>query len=295
MALVALLVAALSCNVPQAMAQSNGTAEDAADIDLSTPEAIDALGSEPATEAPTEPATEAPPADFTEPPADAPVDAPAANETEPAAEAPVDAPIDAPAANETEPAANATAAEDAGEYNEGTDACIYADHPTSLLETASGAPDFSTLVAAVNASGLAPVLDDNTAKVTVFAPTNAAFQKFFDNFNVTAEEILGNKEFLTTVLKYHVLPTVVGFKDLTNGEELATALEGASLKVEKDQVSTTATAFGVPVGTQVSDAVTIVADSSSAMIARGNLWTCNGVIQVIDYVLVPQQAVEASN
>lgn len=275
MALVALLVAALSCNVPQAMAQSNGTAEDAADIDLSTPEAIDALGSEPATEAPTEPATEAPPADFTEPPADAPVDAPAANETEPAAEA--------------------TAAEDAGEYNEGTDACIYADHPTSLLETASGAPDFSTLVAAVNASGLAPVLDDNTAKVTVFAPTNAAFQKFFDNFNVTAEEILGNKEFLTTVLKYHVLPTVVGFKDLTNGEELATALEGASLKVEKDQVSTTATAFGVPVGTQVSDAVTIVADSSSAMIARGNLWTCNGVIQVIDYVLVPQQAVEASN
>merc|ERR1712232_943115 len=158
MVLVALLVAALSCNVPQAMAQSNGTAEDAADIDLSTPEAIDALGSEPATEAP--------PADFTEPPADAPVDAPAANETEPAAEA--------------------TAAEDAGEYNEGTDACIYADLPTSLLETASGAPDFSTLVAAVNASGLAPVLDDNTAKVTVFAPTNAAFQKFFDNFNVTA-------------------------------------------------------------------------------------------------------------
>merc|ERR1712232_463323 len=166
MVLVALLVAALSCNVPQAMAQSNGTAEDAADSDLSTPEAIDALGSEPATEAPTEPATEAPPADFTEPPADAPVDAPAANETEPAAEA--------------------TAAEDAGEYNEGTDACIYADLPTSLLETASGAPDFSTLVAAVNASGLAPVLDDNTAKVTVFAPTNAAFQKFFDNFNVTA-------------------------------------------------------------------------------------------------------------
>jgi len=199
---------------------------------------------------------------------------------------------EAPAA---EADANATAAPaDAGAYNQGKDECIYANHPASLLETASSAPDFSTLVAAVNASGLAPVLDDKTAKITVFAPTNAAFGAFLEQSNVTAEELLGNKELLTTVLKYHVVPEVVSFEELTNGKDLPTALEGESLNVEKETTSSTAFAYGVPIGTRVADTVTIQGAGSKAKVVRGNLWTCNAVIQVIDGVLVPQAATASS-
>merc|ERR1712100_219126 len=106
-----------------------------------------------------------------------------------------------------------TAAETpAGGYNQGVDACIYADAPATLVETASAVPDFSTLVAALQAADLASAFDDMSQKVTVFAPTNAAFEKLFAAENVTAEEVLANKDFLTKVLKYHVAGSVLPFE-----------------------------------------------------------------------------------
>merc|ERR1712003_554487 len=111
------------------------------------------------------------------------------------------------------PASAETAAEtSAGEYNQGVDACIYADAPATLVETASAVPDFSTLVAALHASAF----DDMSQKVTVFAPTNAAFEKLFAAENVTAEEVLANKDFLTKVLKYHVAGSVLPFESLVD-------------------------------------------------------------------------------
>merc|ERR1712070_965191 len=145
----------------------------------------------------------------------------------------MDTMVDEPASDEVavDPASAETAAETpAGEYNQGVDACIYADAPATLVETASAVPDFSTLVAALQAADLASAFDDMSLKVTVFAPTNAAFEKLFAAENVTAEEVLANKDFLTKVLKYHVAGSVLPFESLVDGESIST-LEGEDLGV----------------------------------------------------------------
>merc|ERR1719160_1789291 len=104
------------------------------------------------------------------------------------------APAAAPAAPAAAPAAAADAAAEVGSgedeaqpYNQGVDECIYGNHPATLTEAAAATPDFSTLVAALNASGLINAFDDISQKVTVFAPTNAAFDALFAATNTTAE------------------------------------------------------------------------------------------------------------
>ena len=180
------------------------------------------------------------------------------------------------------PASAETAAEtSAGEYNQGVDACIYASSPATLVETASAVPDFSTLVAALQAADLASAFDDMSQKVTVFAPTNAAFEKLFAAENVTAEEVLANKDFLTKVLKYHVAGSVLPFESLVDGESIST-LEGEDLGVSTAQVQ------------YRSDAKTVLGGGSNATIVQGNVWSCNGVIQVIDEVLLPESALSSS-
>jgi uncharacterized surface protein with fasciclin (FAS1) repeats len=193
--------------------------------------------------------------------------------------------------------ADASAAVDANAnaYNQGSEDCIYGDHPTSLVDTAAATPEFSTLVAALNASGLVGALSDPSTKLTVFAPTNEAFDKLFSDFNVTAEEVLGNTKFLSDVLKYHVVGDVTAFGDLTDGSSLPTLLEGESLGVStSESTATIYGAFGFPLGTQTAEAVTIIGGATNATVVRGNVWTCNAVVQVIDSVLVPQSAVSAS-
>ena len=192
------------------------------------------------------------------------------------------------------PASAETAAEtSAGEYNQGVDACIYASSPATLVETASAVPDFSTLVAALQAADLASAFDDMSQKVTVFAPTNAAFEKLFAAENVTAEEVLANKDFLTKVLKYHVAGIVLPFESLVDGESIST-LEGEDLGVSTAQVQYTNYAFGFPIGVASTDAKTVLGSASNATIVQGNVWSCNGVIQVIDEVLLPESALSSS-
>merc|ERR1712118_405816 len=116
-----------------------------------------------------------------------------------------------------------------GPYNQGVDECIYGNHPATLTEAAAATPDFSTLVAALDASGLINAFDDISQKVTVFAPTNAAFDALFAATNTTAEQILGQTDFLQKVLKYHVVGDVMPYADLTDGATMPTLLEGASL------------------------------------------------------------------
>jgi len=198
-------------------------------------------------------------------------------------------------ANAEDADASAAVDADANAYNQGSEDCIYGDHPTSLVDTAAATPEFSTLVAALNASGLVGALSDPSTKLTVFAPTNEAFDKLFSDFNVTAEEVLGNTKFLSDVLKYHVVGDVTAFGDLTDGSSLPTLLEGESLGVStSESTATIYGAFGFPLGTQTAEAVTIIGGATNATVVRGNVWTCNAVVQVIDSVLVPQSAVSAS-
>merc|ERR1719171_3134007 len=208
----------------------------------------------------------------------------------------MDTMVDEPASDEVavDPASAETAAEtSAGEYNQGVDACIYADAPATLVETASAVPDFSTLVAALQAADLASAFDDMSQKVTVFAPTNAAFEKLFAAENVTAEEVLANKDFLTKVLKYHVAGSVLPFESLVDGESIST-LEGEDLGVSTAQVQYTNYAFGFPIGVASTDAKTVLGSGSNATIVQGNVWSCNGVIQVINEVLLPESALSSS-
>merc|ERR1712176_1438843 len=186
----------------------------------------------------------------------------------------MDTMVDEPASDEVAvaPASAETAAEtSAGEYNQGVDACIYADAP------------------ATQAADLASAFDDMSQKVTVFAPTNAAFEKLFAAENVTAEEVLANKDFLTKVLKYHVAGSVLPFESLVDGESIST-LEGEDLGVGTAQVLYIANGSAI---SYRSDAKKVVGSGSNATIVQGNVWSCNGVIQVIDEVLLPESALSS--
>lgn len=133
----------------------------------------------------------------------------------------------------------------------------------NLVETAASAGTFNTLIAAAKAAGLAGALTgpDN---LTVFAPTDEAFAKLPAG---TVESLLKpeNKQKLVSILKYHVVPGRV-YSDAALAARNASTLEGGS-------VSITADANGAKV--------------NSANLVATDLNASNGVIHVIDSVLMP--------
>ncbi len=133
-----------------------------------------------------------------------------------------------------------------------------------IVDTAVGAGDFTTLVAAVQAAGLVETLK-STGPFTVFAPTDAAFAKLPEG---TVETLLlpENREQLQAILTYHVLSGEVMSADIAGQSLTATTVQGSGLPID-------ATAGGV----QVGKATVIGADVDAS----------NGVIHVIDTVLIP--------
>ena len=133
----------------------------------------------------------------------------------------------------------------------------------NIVEIASGNKDFSTLVAAVVAAGLAETLSGN-GPFTVFAPTNEAFAKLPAG---TVEELLKpeNKEKLASILTYHVVAGKVMSKDLSNGQKAKTV---------NGQEITVAIGDGVKIDT--------------ATVVTADLEASNGVIHVIDSVIMPK-------
>jgi len=133
----------------------------------------------------------------------------------------------------------------------------------NIVEIASGNEDFSTLVAAVVAAGLAETLS-GTGPFTVFAPTNAAFAKLPAG---TVEELLKpeNKAKLASILTYHVVAGKVMSTDLSDGQKAAT-VNGQEITVA------------------IGDGVQI----DSANVTAADLEASNGVIHVIDSVILPK-------
>jgi uncharacterized surface protein with fasciclin (FAS1) repeats len=76
----------------------------------------------------------------------------------------------------------------------------------SVVDIVAADPNYSTLVAAVQAAGLVEALADTEAEYTVFAPTNAAFELALEQLGISAEELLAEdkREVLTSILLYHV-------------------------------------------------------------------------------------------
>ncbi len=150
-----------------------------------------------------------------------------------------------------------------------------AETPGTVVAVAQGNPDFSTLVTAVTAAGLGETLS-GAGPFTVFAPTNAAFDKLPDGTleTLTAPE---GKEQLTSILTYHVVPGSTDAATLTKaiadngGSYEMTTVNGAKL---------TATLDGDKV-------VLTDAKGGKATVTATDVAASNGVIHVIDTVVMP--------
>ena len=137
--------------------------------------------------------------------------------------------------------------------------------PGNIVETAVAAGQFKTLAAALEAAGLIDALTGE-GPFTVFAPTDEAFAKLPAG---TVESLLKpeNKEKLKSILLYHVVPGNVTAKQVMklNGRTVKT-LEGGSIKVS--------TMHGVTV--------------DDARVTKADIQASNGVIHVIDTVMMPK-------
>lgn len=132
-----------------------------------------------------------------------------------------------------------------------------------IVDTAVAAGKFNTLVTAVKAAGLVDTLKGK-GPFTVFAPTDEAFAKVPKE---TLDALLKDKEALTKVLTYHVVPGKVMAKDVVKLDSAKTA-QGESVSIHAADGSV-----------KINDAKVIKADIECS----------NGVIHVIDTVLLPPQ------
>jgi uncharacterized surface protein with fasciclin (FAS1) repeats len=160
--------------------------------------------------------------------------------------------------NDSSPATDAPASTEA--MAETTDAM--AEEPGNIVEVAVGAGSFDTLVAAVQAAGLDGTLADG-GPFTVFAPTDDAFAALPDGL-VDCLLLPESSDALTAILTYHVVDGTVLSTDL---EEVAVpTLQGENIEIG------------------LTDGVTL---NGSVNVAAADVLASNGVIHVIDGVLVP--------
>ena len=132
-----------------------------------------------------------------------------------------------------------------------------------IVDTAVAAGQFNTLVAAVQAAGLVDVLKGD-GPFTVFAPTDEAFAALPEG---TVASLLKpeNKEQLVAVLTYHVVPGKIMSADIAGKTAEVGSVQGSKLSVDATD------------GVRVDDATVIAAD----------IETDNGVIHIIDQVVLP--------
>uniref|UniRef100_UPI00313B59E3 fasciclin domain-containing protein n=1 Tax=Crocosphaera sp. Alani8 TaxID=3038952 RepID=UPI00313B59E3 len=132
-----------------------------------------------------------------------------------------------------------------------------------IVETAVAAGKFETLVAAVKAAGLVETLSGEQ-EFTVFAPTDEAFAALGEE---NLEKLLKpeNKEKLTAILTYHVVPGVYKSGDLEDGK--VKTVQGSEVEIE------------------LGDSVMV----DDATVVTPDVMTSNGVIHIIDKVIIPSE------
>lgn len=146
----------------------------------------------------------------------------------------------------------------------------------NVVEVAQGDETFSTLVAAVTAAELGTMLSGE-GPFTVFAPTNDAFGKLPEGTveKLTTEDV----DTLTAILQYHVVEGKVDAATLTE------AISGAG-----EEGYTVTTVGGGTFTAAVVDGAVVLTDAAgnTATVTSADVETSNGVIHVIDTVLMPQ-------
>ena len=138
--------------------------------------------------------------------------------------------------------------------------------PKNIVEIAQSTPNLSTLTSAIVSAGLVEALS-GPGPFTVFAPTNAAFEKMDPT---TLNTIISTPSLLTALLQYHVVSGDVRSSDLSNGP-VSTLLSGQSIEV---LVS--------------SGKVTL---NGTSNVTDADVVASNGVIHIIDEVLLPEDFV----
>jgi uncharacterized surface protein with fasciclin (FAS1) repeats len=142
--------------------------------------------------------------------------------------------------------------------------------PGTITDIVQGNEDFSTLLEAVGAAGLAETLSGE-GPFTVFAPTDAAFAALPEE---TLQSLLEpeNQDQLTGILTYHVVPAEVPASEVMPGD--VETVNGADLTVS------------------VEDGTVVLEDGqgNEAMVTQTDIEASNGVIHVIDAVLLPPSA-----
>ena len=138
----------------------------------------------------------------------------------------------------------------------------------NIIQNAVNSKDHTTLVAAVKAAGLVETLEGR-GPFTVFAPTNTAFGKLPAG---TVDGLVKpeNKATLTKILTYHVVPGKLEASSLTDGKKLKT-VEGEELTVKH----------------QDGKVWIVDAKGGTSMVTIANVNQSNGVIHVVDSVLMP--------
>ena len=132
-----------------------------------------------------------------------------------------------------------------------------------IVAIAAGSEDFTILTAALETAGLTEALQGE-GPFTVFAPTDAAFENLLSALSISAEDLLAQPQ-LADVLLYHVVAGLVMSGDLQNGMTAET-LGGQMITVDLSE------------GVKINTSAVITADIKAS----------NGVIHVIDTVLIPE-------
>ena len=138
--------------------------------------------------------------------------------------------------------------------------CASTPAPVSVADTAARTPQLSTLNKLITDAGMADSLRQ-AGPYTVFAPSDDAFKAVPPK---TLAELSSNKDMLKSVLSYHVLPGKVTAADVKNGN--AKTVQGAEVALSKS-------------GTFVT--------VEDAMVTQADVPASNGVVHIIDRVLMP--------
>ena len=138
----------------------------------------------------------------------------------------------------------------------------------NIVEAAVATPSLTILVTGVTEAGLVETLSGE-GPFTVLAPDDDAFAAALEELDITAEELLARED-LADILTYHVISGSVLSSDLTDGQEVTT-VQGGTLTVD-------ITEEGV---------FFVDANDRRALVKTADVETSNGVVHIIDAVLLP--------
>ena len=151
----------------------------------------------------------------------------------------------------------------------------------NIIETAVNNPDFTTLVTAIKKADLVDTLSGK-GPFTVFAPNNEAFAKLP---KATLDGVLADKAKLKSILTYHVVAGKVLAKDVVKLSEAKT-VEGSTVAIST-QSDVSVTEVSTPHMSEVDITADLDIMVNDATITMADIECSNGVIHIIDTVLMP--------